>query len=92
LALIGVWRWRNIARPPGSRVLAAWLLSAGLFFVLGQLTPIDVRYYLWAAPCVAILAAMATSPDDGKLASRLFDAAGVVAVALGTRYWLSWLG
>ena len=34
-----------------------WLLTCGLFLVLGILTPVDMRYYLAAVPALAIFAA-----------------------------------
>ena len=55
-APVEAWRAR-------SRRLAAggWILTCGLFLVLGILTPVDMRYYLAAIPALALFAAAAGS-------------------------------
>ena len=36
--------------------LGGWILSCGLFLVIGVLTPVDMRHYLAAIPAIAIAA------------------------------------
>jgi hypothetical protein len=36
--------------------LSGWILSCGLFLVIGVLTPVDMRHYLAAIPVIAIAA------------------------------------
>jgi hypothetical protein len=93
LALVGAIGWRALPRGAASRALAAWLMTCAVFFVLGQLTPFDVRYYLWASPALAILGALAMPPrwtaSPRERGPRLVGAVGLV---LGVIYWISWLG
>jgi hypothetical protein len=74
--------------------LAAWCGACGLFFVLGQLTSIDVRYYLAAAPALAVLAARAVAETwtRGGTARVIGIAALSWCVATGIAYWFAWFG
>lgn len=92
LAAAGALVVRRMAPGPGRRAIAAWLLTAWLFFLIGHLTPFDVRYYLWAAPALAMLGSLAM--PAGRPRTRLDGLAalgGGVSVLLGLRYWLSWI-
>jgi hypothetical protein len=69
----------------------AWLITSGLFLLLGVLTPVDMRYYLAAFPAIALL--------GGLGASRMWrtgtsaQAAAVVllgaALVIGVHDWIA---
>ena len=81
---------------PRSRMtllMTAWWSSCVLFLALGVLTPIDVRYYLAAAPAAAILAAVAIH-EGARLGGALrFGALAMLSwlVVSGVHYWFEWL-
>ncbi len=50
--------WRRGARDRVTLSSAGWAVACGLFFALGILTPVDMRYYLALTPVVAITAAI----------------------------------
>lgn len=58
LALAGVWQTRR-RTDVLTRLLQGWLAACLGLFVLGQISSIDVRYYLAAGPPLAIFAASA---------------------------------
>jgi hypothetical protein len=86
--------WTRGARDRASLATAGWILTCGLFLVLGILTPVDMRYYLAAIPALALFAAIASSSawTSGGPARviALTLLAGAVFVALGA--WWSRLG
>ncbi len=62
LAAYGAACLRDVARHDRLRlVLAAWVASCLVFFVVGLVTPVELRYHLAALPVVAILAGLAWS-------------------------------
>ncbi len=86
--------WTRGARDRASLANAGWILTCGLFLVLGILTPVDMRYYLAAIPALALFAAVA-----GSIAWTSGGPPRIVAVALlaGTVFvaldaWWSRLG
>jgi hypothetical protein len=93
LAVVGLFGWRRLPRSPASRALAAWLITALMFFVLGHMTPIDMRYFVWAGPALGLSAALARPDPGASQPARLaFGLIGVIVVVLGVLHWLSWLG
>ena len=70
-------RWRSSgsgARAIASTLaLAGWVLTCGLFLVLGILTPVDMRYYLAADSCAGARRGRAAAPrvDGGTDRSRI---------------------
>ena len=86
--------WRRGARDRTSLAMAGWLLTCGLFLVLGILTPVDMRYYLAAIPAIALFAAagaaIAWTSSGPPRAVALALLAGTVFLAL--RSWWSTLG
>jgi hypothetical protein len=86
--------WSRGARDRTTLATTGWLLTCGVFLVLGILTPVDMRYYLASVPALAILAATGssiawTSGGHSRLAA-LALLAGTVFVAV--RAWWSTLG
>jgi hypothetical protein len=86
--------WTRGARDRASLATAGWILTCGLFLVLGILTPVDMRYYLAAIPALALFAANASgiawmSGGPARIIA-LTLLAGTVFVAL--RGWWSTLG
>ena len=93
LAVVGALTWRRLPTARASRVLAGWLATCALFFVVGHLTKYDFRYYLWVSPAIGIIAAMSAPAARPRHAlSVLAGAAALVGLILGLEYWLSWLG
>lgn len=86
--------WTRGARDRASLANAGWILTCGLFLVLGILTPVDMRYYLAAIPALALFAAVAgsiawTSGGPPRIIAVTL-LAGAVFVALDA--WWSRLG
>lgn len=86
--------WSRGARDRTTLATTGWLLTCGLFLVLGILTPVDMRYYLASVPALAILAATSssiawTSGGPSRI-TALALLAGTVFVA--ARAWWSTLG
>jgi hypothetical protein len=86
--------WRRGARDRTSLTATGWLLTCGLFFLLGILTPVDMRYYLAAIPAIALFAASgaaiawtSSGTPRGVAVALLI---GTVFIAL--RSWWSTLG
>ncbi len=74
-------------------VIFAWLATCLAFLVVGLLTPLDLRYYLAAAPAVAMLAAVALHQflSDPSRNARLIGAALLtVAIVAGAMYAVAW--
>jgi len=80
-------------------VLAGWMLSCGVFLVIGVLTPVDMRYYLASVPALAIAAGLGAAwawsggPGSRQVAWRV--AVGVLlaaAISIGISVWWSTLG
>jgi hypothetical protein len=97
IVLIAIGAWHTVQRSAMDRLsltIAGWLLSCGLFLVIGIVTPMDMRYYLAAIPAVAVLAAVGaaycwqTGPSWRSLSVMLLAGAAVV----GIRNWWSALG
>jgi hypothetical protein len=86
--------WTRGARDRASLATTGWILTCGLFLVLGILTPVDMRYYLAAIPALALFAAaaggIAWSAGGPSRVIALTLLAGTVFVALGA--WWSRLG
>jgi hypothetical protein len=86
--------WSRGARDRASLATGGWLLTCGLFLVLGILTPVDMRYYLAAIPALALFAAaaggIAWSAGGRSRVIALTLLAGAVFVALAA--WWSRLG
>ena len=74
-----------------SLVVFAWIATGALFFVLGHVSSIDVRYYLGTYPALAILGSASLSSDRRWVAwsGRILTAVGA---ASGIVYCLQWLG
>jgi hypothetical protein len=53
--------WRRHARDRTSLAATGWILTCGLFLLLGILTPVDMRYYLAAIPALALFGATGSS-------------------------------
>jgi hypothetical protein len=86
--------WRRHARDRTSLTATGWLLTCGLFLVLGILTPVDMRYYLAAIPAIALFAAAGAAI---AWTSRGRPRAVAVALLAGTVFtallsWWSTLG
>ncbi len=74
-------------------VIFAWLVTCLAFLVVGLLTPLDLRYYLAAAPAVAMLAAVALHQllSHTSRNARLIGAALLtVALVAGAMYAVAW--
>jgi hypothetical protein len=83
---------RSGSRDPLSILLAAWCATCVFFFVLGQLTPIDIRYYLAIFPALGILAALAIDIGMRRGGPARFVSVAAVAwwIATGIAYWFAW--
>jgi hypothetical protein len=86
--------WKRGARDRSSLAAVGWLITCGLFLILGILTPVDMRYYLAAIPALAFLAALGaadgwTSGGSSRAAAAILLCA-TVYVALHA--WWSTLG
>ena len=97
LALSGwgaVLLWRRGARDRTSLATVGWLVTCGLFLVLGVLTPVDMRYYLAAIPGVALLAAAggAISWGSGGLSRAIALTLLVLSVIVALDAWWGTLG
>ena len=87
--------WRRGAAPPDDAPLLAWgaLVATIAAFAAGQLTPIDLRYYLAAASLLAVLgaatvAATWAAPGDPRPSPALRGAvAALAAVAVVQGCW-----
>lgn len=93
LAVIGGWRQaRRGARDPLSLMLWAWTGTCAVFFVLGVLTPIDLRYYLALFPALTVLAARAVTDgwQAGPSARLWIGLVFAWVVWTGASYWLAW--
>jgi hypothetical protein len=93
LALLGwIFRTRDPAGEPLSRLLAAWVGTCLAFLVIGQLTSLDLRYYLAVFPALAILAARTI--DLAWSRGGVYAGAAALALAWiatsGVSYWLAW--
>ena len=58
LAAAGLWSRRR-EKDVWTRLLQGWLLACAGLFVLGQVSSVDVRYYLAAGPALAVFASAA---------------------------------
>jgi hypothetical protein len=64
LLLAAVGTYAMVARSARDRLslaLLGWTMSCLVFFAIGILTPVDMRYYLAAIPAVAVAAAAGAS-------------------------------
>jgi len=86
--------WRRGARDRSSLAITGWLVTCGIFLLLGILTPVDMRYYLAVIPAISFLAAIGAS--SGWTSGGLSRAAATLllfgAVYVGLRAWWSTLG
>ena len=97
LALAGwgaVLLWRRGARDRTSLATVGWLVTCGLFLVLGILTPVDMRYYLAAIPGLALLAAAgsAISWTSGGPSRAIALTLLVLSVVVALDAWWGILG
>ena len=67
------------ARDRTTLAIAGWVLTCGLFLVLGILTPVDMRYYLAAIPALALVAAIGSSIAWTSGGPSRIAAAGLLA-------------
>lgn len=97
LMLLALWgivaAWRARPHDQAALVLAAWLATCLAFFALAMLTPIDLRYYLAAAPVMALLAGggladLLRRPPIGRVAAMLL---GCWLLAHALSHDFSWL-
>jgi hypothetical protein len=79
--------------------LGGWILSCGVFLVIGVLTPVDMRHYLAAIPAIAIAAGYgaAWAWQDGWPQHRMLvrlTAAVFLAATISTAFhnWWNTLG
>jgi hypothetical protein len=77
--------WRQQPAALLRTVLGAWTLACAGFFVMGVVTPVDLRYYLAWFPALAALAGLGVT-----WAWRRGGAVRVVA--LGLTSWSGWVG
>jgi hypothetical protein len=86
LAAIGaVEQWRRGARDRLTLTVAAWIIACGLFFVIGVVTPLDMRYYLAVIPALALLGAAG--------ASWWWSAGGRLRIGVAVLLvWTLWVG
>jgi hypothetical protein len=73
LGMILAIRGRRRLRREVSVIVAAWLIAAGIFLVVGIVTPVDLRHFYSAVPGAALLAGLALS--------RLWDRGAWTAAA-----------
>jgi hypothetical protein len=86
--------WRRGARDRITLSCAGWALACLLFFAIGILTPVDMRYYLAVIPAMAVTAAVGAT-IGWTAGGRLRAAAAVLLgwmVAVAMRAWWSTLG
>jgi hypothetical protein len=90
LAMSGWLAARRRPSDPLRVLVGAWLATGGVFFVLGHVSSLDIRYYLGTYPAFALLGAQWVTGGPpiraAGLALTLFGALTAVV------YWLSWLG
>jgi hypothetical protein len=53
--------WQRGARDRSTLTCAGWLAGCLLFWVLGIVTPVDMRHYLAAIPALAVIGAAAAA-------------------------------
>jgi hypothetical protein len=85
---------RQRARHPAAMILYGWTVACLIFFVLGQLTPLDIRYYLGVAPACAVLAAIAMERywRTGGWPRLVVSLLSVWMAVAGVIYWFRWFG
>jgi hypothetical protein len=73
-------------------LIGAWVAACGAFFVLAQISPLDLRYYLAATPALCVAAAMAVGAgwESGgwRRAAALALSAWYAYACLA--YWIAW--
>jgi hypothetical protein len=86
--------WQRGARDRTSLAAAGWILTCGLFLVLGILTPVDMRYYLAAIPALALVAAAgsAIAWTSGGLSRVIALTLLAWTVSIALRAWWDTLG
>jgi hypothetical protein len=86
--------WRRAARDRTTLVAAGWLVTCGLFLLLGILTPVDMRYYLAAIPALALFAASGTAIAwaSGSLSRGIALTLLAWTVLVALRSWWDTLG
>jgi hypothetical protein len=69
----------------------AWLITSGLFLLLGVLTPVDMRYYLAAFPAIALLGGLGASRmwRTGPVAQSIAIVLLAAALVIGVHDWLA---
>jgi hypothetical protein len=86
--------WLRCGRRPLTLAVSGWGLACAAFFVLGIVTPVDMRYYLASIPAIALAAGYGASA--GWYAGGAARAASVALLAWalveGVRGWWSTIG
>jgi hypothetical protein len=86
--------WLRCGRRPLTLAVSGWGLACAAFFVLGIVTPVDMRYYLASIPAIALAAGSGASA--GWYAGGAARAASVALLAWalveGVRGWWSTIG
>jgi hypothetical protein len=83
---------RRRARDRLSIVLLAWTATCVAFLIVGLVTPIDVRYYLAAAPAICVLAARGMEAAWPRRRVVRLAALSLYAwtILSGVAYWFAW--
>ncbi|HET7696465.1 MAG TPA: hypothetical protein VFK57_12200 [Vicinamibacterales bacterium] len=86
LAAFGALRLFRRGADALTLTLGGWAGACAIFLAIGILTPVDMRYYLAAAPVVALAAAYGASSAWGERppASRMWWRTGAAALLAGT--------
>lgn len=81
-------------RDPFALMLWSWVATGLCFLVVGVLTPLDVRTYLWLGPALGCTAAYAVAGSGGQpWILRAGTWMGCLVMGLeGVSYWLAWFG
>ncbi len=69
----------------------AWLITSGLFLLLGVLTPVDMRYYLATFPAIALLGGLGASRmwRTGTMAQAAAIVLLGAALVIGVHDWIA---
>jgi hypothetical protein len=86
--------WRRGVRDRTSLAAAGWILTCGLFLMLGILTPVDMRYYLAVIPALALVGAAgsAIAWTSGGFSRAIAVALLGWTVVIALRSWWDTLG
>jgi hypothetical protein len=85
LAAVGTWRlYVRGARDRATLAVLGWTVTCMLFFVIGIVTPVDMRYYLAAIPAFAVAGGAGASWLWTAGTPHRFAAIGLLGWAAGT--------